>query len=171
MKRTAIFALAAAGALGVTAVVGGVGYASALDVAEQAGTTLDVKGVSTVGAGSAELRGSATPTPTPSPSDDSTTAGDDDGTADQGSGDAVDTVNPSDPTVITHKRGKDCTSDDSDVHAEHRPGGDDSSDQQRGSRGSDDAAGSDDSGKNRGGDDSRGGGDDRGGRNGGGGRH
>jgi len=109
MKRTGIFALAGACALGVTALVGGVGYASALDVAEQAGQTLDVPGVSTVERTSDEVSDSTTlkdkSTPTPDPTDPATDAPVaeapvDDGTVDQGSGDAVDEVDPSDPVVI-----------------------------------------------------------------------
>ena len=77
MKRTGILALAATCALGVTALVGGVGYASALDVAEEAGKTLDVAGVSTVDTTSHEVAGSTTPgkdkgTPTPEPTDPAT---------------------------------------------------------------------------------------------------
>jgi hypothetical protein len=48
MKRTGIFAAAAAGAIGATALVGGVGYTLALDVAEQNGRTLDLGAVGTV---------------------------------------------------------------------------------------------------------------------------
>src|SRR6218665_3951962 len=104
MKRTGIFALAATCALGVTALVGGIGYATALDVAEQAGQTLDVAGVSTVDATSHDVADSTTPrkdkgTPTTEPTDPATEppgaeAPVDDGTADQGSGDAVDVVDP-----------------------------------------------------------------------------
>ncbi len=121
MKRTGIFALAAASAMGITALVGGIGYASALDVAEQAGRSLDVKGVSTVAGGSPELAGSpkldpAATTPGGATADDATDgatteevpaaggeAADppaDDGTVDEGSGDAVDAVDPPDPVVI-----------------------------------------------------------------------
>ncbi|AYF98375.1 hypothetical protein [Protaetiibacter intestinalis] len=133
MKRTGIFALAASCALGVTALVGGVGYASALDVAEQAGTTLDVSGVSTVESSTTEVADSTTlgtegaeEEPTAEPTDPATEEpSDDDGTADQGSGD-VDEVDPSDPVVLPGKdkdhSGKDCgkgwhdgTKDDSAV--------------------------------------------------------
>ena len=55
MKRTGIIALAAGCALGATALVGGVGYASALDVAAEAGTTLDVAGINTVDANSEKV--------------------------------------------------------------------------------------------------------------------
>ena len=77
MKRTGIFALAGACALGVTALVGGVGYASALDVAEQAGATIDVPGVSTVDKTSEEVAKATTldknkSTPTPEPTDPAT---------------------------------------------------------------------------------------------------
>ncbi|MBN9139639.1 MAG: hypothetical protein J0H23_02320 [Micrococcales bacterium] len=119
MKRTGIIALAAGCAMGVTALVGGVGYASALDVAEQTGRTLDVSGVSTVDESSSQLADSPKLDPSAEPTDDATaddTASDpsaaDDGTADQGSGDAVDEVDPSDPVVIgddvAGKAGKDC---------------------------------------------------------------
>lgn len=111
MKRTGIFALAGACALGVSALVGGVGYASALDVAVQEGQTLDVPGVSTVEKTSDEVAESTTldngkGDPTPEPTDPATEAPVaeapvvDEGTADQGSDDAVDEVDPSDPVVI-----------------------------------------------------------------------
>ncbi len=116
MKRSGIFALATACAMGVTALVGGIGYASALDVAEQAGRSIDVKGVSTVDGGSEKLAGSPKLDPTAEPAAEDATAEDapvasdevadpvvDDGTADQGSGDAVVEVAPSDPVVIDHK--------------------------------------------------------------------
>lgn len=119
MKRTGIIALAAGCAMGVTALVGGVGYASALDVAEQTGRTLDVSGVSTVDESSSTLADSPKLDPSAEPTDDATAddtasdpSTDDDGTADQGSGDAVDEVDPSDPVVIgddvAGKAGKDC---------------------------------------------------------------
>ncbi|MCS0499444.1 hypothetical protein [Protaetiibacter mangrovi] len=123
MKRTGIFALAAGCAIGVTALVGGVGYASALDVAEQAGQTLDVSGVSTVDPSSKQLAESTTlddstteptaePTDDPTPDDSATDdATSDEGTADQGSGDAVDEVDPSDPVVIKDDGDKNCRSD------------------------------------------------------------
>ena len=112
MKRTGIFALAGACALGVTALVGGVGYASALDVAEQAGATIDVPGVSTVDKTSEEVAKATTldknkSTPTPEPTDPATeppvveTPVVDDGTDD------VDEVDPSDPVVIPEDGTKD----------------------------------------------------------------
>jgi transcription termination factor Rho len=115
MKRTGIFGLAAACALGVTALVGGVGYASALDVAEQQGQTLDVPGVSTVEKTSDEVAKSTDAdktksTPTPAPTDPAAEAPVAappvvEGT-DQGSG-AVDEVDPSDPVVIPDDGTKD----------------------------------------------------------------
>lgn len=123
MKRAAIMALAAASAMGVTALVGGVGLASALDVADQAGRTLDVRGVSTVDdsrrtlADAPTLDDAAVPSDDPTaddatPDDPATGAPtDDDGTADQGSGD-VDEVAPADPVVIgddhAARMGEDC---------------------------------------------------------------
>lgn len=109
MKRSGIFALATACAMGVTALVGGIGYASALDVAEQAGRSIDVAGVSTVDSGSGRLVGSPRldPSAEPAAADDAA-AGDetadappvDHGAARQGPGGAVDEVDPADPVVI-----------------------------------------------------------------------
>lgn len=122
MKRTGIFALAAGCAIGATALVGGVGYASALDVAEQSGRALDVGGVSTVPASTVRVADRSVPTPeaTDPAVDDSATgstdaSGDDDGTADQGSGD-VDVVSPSAPVDIEH--GDENCDDSSGRHAE-----------------------------------------------------
>lgn len=93
MKRSGIFALATACAMGVTALVGGIGYASALDVAEQAGRSIDVKGVSTVDSGAGRLVGSPRlePTAEPAPADDAAVEEDPD---------AVDEVAPPDPVVV-----------------------------------------------------------------------
>lgn len=55
MKRTGIFAAAAAGAIGATALVGGVGYTLALDVAEQTGEPLDLGAVASVKPGERDI--------------------------------------------------------------------------------------------------------------------
>ncbi|QNO37020.1 hypothetical protein H4J02_11200 [Protaetiibacter sp. SSC-01] len=129
MKRTGIFALAAGCAMGATALVGGIGYASALDVAEQTGRSIDVAGVSTVDGDTKRLADSPKLDPSAEPSDEATADDapadgpvesdevvppvvDDDGTGDQGSGDqgsgdAVDEVDPSDPIVIDDRKKSD----------------------------------------------------------------
>src|SRR5690606_18668257 len=90
MKRTGIFAAAVAGAVGATALVGGVGYTLAQEVAEQNGAPLDLGPVATVEPGQQHLStsmGSGTTTDTTpddaAPDDTATdgTAGDRSGTA------------------------------------------------------------------------------------------
>lgn len=111
MKRTGIFALAGACALGVTALVGGVGYASALDVADQQGQTLDVPGVSTVETTSDEVADSTVDktrsTPTPAPGAPSAEVPVVETPVDDGTTDDVDEVDPSDPVVIPDDGTKD----------------------------------------------------------------
>lgn len=98
MKRTGIFALAAGCAMGVTALVGGIGYASALDVAEQAGRSIDVSGVSTADSGRERPADSAKLEPTKEPADEATAEASDE--VDETDAGVVDEVAPSDPVVI-----------------------------------------------------------------------
>lgn len=82
MKRTGIFAATAAGAIGATALVGGVGYTLAQDVAEQSGAPLDLGAVASVEPGQGEL-----PTATRLHADDDTDgAASDEAPADDTSG-------------------------------------------------------------------------------------
>lgn len=104
MKRTGIFALAAGCAMGVTALVGGIGYASALDVAEQAGRSIDVSGVSTADSGRERPADSAKLDPTPAPTDEAAAETSDEVVDDTDAG-AVDEVAPSDPVVIDGTKG------------------------------------------------------------------
>jgi hypothetical protein len=55
MKRTGIFAATVAGAIGASALVGGVGYTLAQEVAERNGAPLDLGAVATVEPGRSEL--------------------------------------------------------------------------------------------------------------------
>src|SRR5690606_285548 len=55
MKRTGIFAAAVAGAVGATALVGGVGYTLAQEVAEQHGVPLDLGPIASVEPGNGAL--------------------------------------------------------------------------------------------------------------------
>jgi hypothetical protein len=88
MKRTGIFAAAVAGAVGATALVGGVGYTLAQEVAEQNGAPLDLGPVATVEPGQQHVStsmGSGTTTET-APDDAAPDDTAPDGTAGDGTG-------------------------------------------------------------------------------------
>lgn len=98
MKRTGIFAAAVAGAVGATALVGGVGYTLTQEVAEQNGAPLDLGPVATVEPGQQHLStsmGSGTTTDTaPEDAAPDDTATDDTAGDGTGSGSGTDAGSP-----------------------------------------------------------------------------
>ncbi|TXK16283.1 hypothetical protein [Homoserinibacter sp. GY 40078] len=167
MKRTGIIAIAGTCALGASALVGGVAYASSLDLAEQVGAPLAIDGVSTAQLvvedteDTTDVAAEPTDDATEDATDDSTEAGDDDGTADQGSGD-VDEVDPSAPVKLNDDDSKkdDCDGDRGDDDGDHdgdhdgrEDGGTDRHHRGGDDRGDDHDGGDDWGGDDRGGDD------------------